>query len=159
MDSGSVTPKLSCNRASRYQGSPAPYLARASETSQVSSYFSGITPAGSGAVKRSCDAEDVESDSLSAPVAGDGFVLMRVSDRGPNSSRLRQEGEAFFCRRDTERKAGSGMRMSERMIAMSTTPDSDVLPRFLVQRETSSGTYLWVLTTIHARRIYYMRHT
>jgi hypothetical protein len=40
--------------------------------------------------------KDAESDSRSVPMAGEGFVFMRVSDRGPNSSRLRRESEAFF---------------------------------------------------------------
>src|SRR5262245_33179726 len=50
-------PKLFCIRAGRYQGKLAPYFAIDSEMSQVASYFSGVTPASIGAVKRSKHAE------------------------------------------------------------------------------------------------------
>lgn len=45
----------------------------------------------------SVDVEDAESDFPSALEVDDGFVFMRVSDLGPNSSRLGREREAFFC--------------------------------------------------------------
>ena len=45
----------------------------------------------------SVDVEDAESDSPSDPGADDEFASLRLSDRGPNSSRLRRESEAFFC--------------------------------------------------------------
>src|SRR5262249_55539414 len=56
-DSETGTLQLSCIRASRYQGKLAPYFAIASEALQVASYFSGVTPAGIGAMKRSSQAE------------------------------------------------------------------------------------------------------
>jgi hypothetical protein len=45
----------------------------------------------------SVDVEDSESDSPPAPGADDEFTSLRLSDRGPNSNRLRRESEAFFC--------------------------------------------------------------
>lgn len=53
-------------------------------------------PLGVSGEEFSVEVENAESDSPSAPAPGDELASLRLSDRGPNSSRLRRDSEAFF---------------------------------------------------------------